>query len=124
VDQLPAVRLPKKGDFGLTDYGKVFCPDPATVDIYDLSGINRDTGCVVVVRPDQYVAHVLPLHGHQALSDFFAGILVDARYGKECVVMLTSTPTRVTSRSPPMCTDGFRIRYAIGAPRPGGLVVR
>ncbi len=30
-------------------------------------------------RPDQYVAHVLPLHGHQALTDFFAGVLVDAK---------------------------------------------
>ena len=29
--------------------------------------------------PDQYVAHVLPLHGHEALSDFFAGILIDAQ---------------------------------------------
>jgi phenol 2-monooxygenase len=31
------------------------------------------------VRPDQYVAHVLPLHAHQALSDFYAGILLDAQ---------------------------------------------
>jgi phenol 2-monooxygenase (NADPH) len=30
---------------------------------------------VVVVRPDQYVAHVLPLDAHQELTDFFAGIL-------------------------------------------------
>jgi hypothetical protein len=28
---------------------------------------------------DQYVAHVLPLHGHEALADFFAGILIDAK---------------------------------------------
>ena len=34
---------------------------------------------LVVVRPDQYVAHVLPLHGHEALADFFAGILIDAK---------------------------------------------
>jgi len=79
VDQLPAVLLPNKGDFGITDYEKVFCPDPAAEDIFDLRGINRDTGCIVVVRPDQHVAHVLPLQGHQALSDFFAGILIDAR---------------------------------------------
>jgi phenol 2-monooxygenase (NADPH) len=32
----------------------------------------------VVVRPDQYVATVLPLNGHEALTNFFAGILVDA----------------------------------------------
>ena len=79
VDELPAVLLPKKGDFGITDYEKVFCPDPAAEDIFELRGINRETGCVVVVRPDQHVANVLPLHAHQALSDFFAGILIDAQ---------------------------------------------
>jgi phenol 2-monooxygenase (NADPH) len=79
VDELPAVLLPRKGDFGLVDYEKAFCPDPDAENIFDLRGINRDTGCIVVVRPDQYVAHVLPLHGHQALADFFAGILVDAQ---------------------------------------------
>jgi phenol 2-monooxygenase (NADPH) len=40
--------------------------------------INRDAGCTLVVRPDQYVAHVLPLDGYQTLTEFFAGILVDA----------------------------------------------
>ena len=40
--------------------------------------MNRETGCMVVVRPDQYVSHVLPLHGHEALAGFFAGILIDA----------------------------------------------
>ncbi|MCW2575553.1 MAG: Phenol 2-monooxygenase, partial [Modestobacter sp.] len=56
-----------------------FCPDPAAGDVFDLRGINRDTGCLVVVRPDQYVSHVLPLDGHEALADFLAEILVDAR---------------------------------------------
>jgi len=79
VGQLPAVLLPKKGDFAITDYEKAYCPDPKAEDIFDLRGINRDTGCIVVVRPDQHVANVLPLQGHQALSDFFAGVLIDAR---------------------------------------------
>lgn len=30
-------------------------------DIFDLRGINRYEGCVLMVRPDQRVAHVLPL---------------------------------------------------------------
>ena len=34
---------------------------------------------MVVVRPDQYVAHVLPLDAHEALADFLGGILIDAR---------------------------------------------
>jgi phenol 2-monooxygenase (NADPH) len=78
VDALPSVLLPRKGRFGLVDYEKTFSPAPAG-DVFDLRGINRDTGCIVVVRPDQYVAHVLPLHGHDALADFLAGILVDAQ---------------------------------------------
>jgi hypothetical protein len=33
---------------------------------------------MVVVRPDQYVAHGLGLDGHEALEGFFAGVLRDA----------------------------------------------
>ena len=79
VDRMPSVLLPRKGKFGLIDYEKMFCPDPDADDIFDLRGVNRETGCMVVVRPDQYVSHVLPLHGHDALTGFFAGILIDAR---------------------------------------------
>jgi phenol 2-monooxygenase len=78
VDQMPPVLLPRKGRFGLVDYEKVFCPDPGAGDIFDLRGVDRETGCMVVVRPDQYVAHVLGLHEHAALVDFFAGILLGA----------------------------------------------
>ena len=41
----------------------------------DMRGIDRERGCMVVVRPDQYVAHVLPLNGFEALSAYFAGFL-------------------------------------------------
>jgi phenol 2-monooxygenase (NADPH) len=79
VDKMPPVLLPRKGPFGLVDYEKMFCPDPKTGDIFDLRRVNRETGCIVIVRPDQYVSHVLPLHEHGALVDFFAGILIDAK---------------------------------------------
>ena len=65
VDKMPSVLLPKKGKFGLIDYEKMFCPDPEADDIFELRGISREMGCIVVVRPDQYVSHVLPLHGHR-----------------------------------------------------------
>jgi phenol 2-monooxygenase len=78
VETLPPVLLPRKGRFGLIDYEKAFCPDRKAGDVFDLRGVDRDAGCVVVVRPDQYVAHVLPLDAHEALAGFFAGILVDA----------------------------------------------
>ena len=80
VTGLPPLLLPPKGRFGLLDYEKVFCPDlKAGLDVFDLRGIARDQGCLVVVRPDQYVASVLPLDGHGALADFFAGFMVEAR---------------------------------------------
>jgi phenol 2-monooxygenase len=78
VEKMPSVLLPRKGKFGLIDYEKMFCPDPKAGDIFELRGVNRETGCMAVVRPDQYVSHVLPLHGHEALANFFAGILIDA----------------------------------------------
>ncbi|MGW5641764.1 FAD-dependent monooxygenase [Saccharopolyspora sp. NPDC003752] len=76
VDDLPPVLLPRKGSFELIDYEKVFCPDPAT-DIFDLRGLDRDHGALVVVRPDQYVANVLPLDAHDELVDFLGGVLVE-----------------------------------------------
>ena len=78
VDKMPVVLLPRKGKFALIDYEKMFCRDPDADDIFELRGVNRETGCLVVVRPDQYVSHVLPLDGHEALADFFARILLDA----------------------------------------------
>jgi len=76
VNKMPPVLLPRKGKFGLIDYEKMFCPDPNADDIFDLRGVNRETGCMIVVRPDQYVSHVLALDGHEALTSFFAGILL------------------------------------------------
>ena len=40
-----------------------------------LRGIDREQGCIVVVRPDQYVAHVLPLDARDELTAFFGGFL-------------------------------------------------
>jgi phenol 2-monooxygenase (NADPH) len=77
VDEMPRVLLPTKGRFGLIDYEKMFCPDPDSDDIFQLRRVDRETGCMVIVRPDQYVSLVLPLHEHGALADFFAGILIE-----------------------------------------------
>jgi phenol 2-monooxygenase len=81
VEKMPAVLLPRKGKFGLIDYEKMFCPDPRAEDVFDLRGIDREQGCIVIARPDQYVAHVLPLDAHDAFAEFFAGILVEAGHG-------------------------------------------
>jgi phenol 2-monooxygenase (NADPH) len=79
VGDLPTVLVPRKGRLGLVDHEKAFCADPGAGDVFDLRGIDRETGCMVLVRPDQYVAHVLPLEAHRELADFLAGVLLDAR---------------------------------------------
>jgi phenol 2-monooxygenase len=78
VDRLPSVLVPRKGRFGLVDYEKAFSPDPSR-NIFDLRGIDREQGCMVLVRPDQYVAQVLPLDATQELADFLSGVLLDVR---------------------------------------------
>jgi phenol 2-monooxygenase len=78
VEQLPPVLLPRKGTFGLIDYEKAFSVDPDN-DVFDLRGIDREQGCMVLVRPDQYVAQVLRLDAQDELADFLAGVLLDAR---------------------------------------------
>ena len=87
VDSMPSVLLPRKGKFGLIDYEKMFCPDPKGGDIFDLRGVSRETGCIVVVRPDQYVSHVLPLDGHDALANFFASFLIDANQDRDGLLL-------------------------------------
>jgi 2-polyprenyl-6-methoxyphenol hydroxylase-like FAD-dependent oxidoreductase len=70
---LPPLLFPPKGQLELHDYEKAFCAssDP-TRDIYRMRGIDRRRGCIVVVRPDQYIANVLPLDATDALAEFFS----------------------------------------------------
>ena len=78
VEELPAILLPRKGRFALIDYEKAFSPDLKTgPDIFDLRGIDRAKGAMVIVRPDQFVANVLPLDAYDALSSFFSQFLLD-----------------------------------------------
>jgi hypothetical protein len=77
IESMPALLLPQKGRHGLRDYEKIFCPDlNSGPDIFDLRGIDRASGALVVVRPDQYIAHVLPLDAHAALAEFFAAFML------------------------------------------------
>ena len=77
LETLPAFLKPRKGKLGLVDYEKMFCADPkAGRDIFDLRGIDREKGCIVIVRPDQYVAHVLPIDAHEELAEFFDGFML------------------------------------------------
>jgi phenol 2-monooxygenase len=76
---MPGLLLPRKGRYGLIDYEKVFCPDfKSGNDIFDMRRIDRGQGAMVIVRPDQYVAQVLPLDAHGALAAFFDSFMVAA----------------------------------------------
>ena len=70
ISAVPQVFKPQVGPFKLNYLEKVFGVDPAE-DIFEKRGLSRD-GVVVVVRPDQYVAQVLPLTATAELAGFFA----------------------------------------------------
>ncbi|MGJ4888172.1 FAD-binding monooxygenase [Bradyrhizobium sp. HKCCYLRH3099] len=76
IEALPALLLPKKGRHGLIDYEKMYCPDlKSGHDIFAMRGIDRASGCLVIVRPDQYVADVMPLDDFGRLAAYFAGFM-------------------------------------------------
>jgi phenol 2-monooxygenase len=72
IGQVPPVFLPRVGQFSLIDYDNVYAATPGD-DIFEARGVDR-SGAVVVVRPDMYVAQVLPLTATQALADFFQAV--------------------------------------------------
>ncbi len=69
IPDIPKVFLPKVGPFEVIDYEKIYSAKTGE-DIFDIREISRD-GAVVVVRPDQYVAQVLPLSATDELAEFF-----------------------------------------------------
>jgi phenol 2-monooxygenase len=90
--RIPSLLRPEHGRFGLPDQEKVFSAEAtngrllgaipgiaATQDVYDLRGIDRDQGAVVVVRPDQYVAQVLPLDAPADLAAVVGQVMMDQR---------------------------------------------
>ena len=76
IGAMPDLLRPKVGLLQLTDYEKMFCADQVAGDIYTMRGVNRERGCVVIVRPDQHVANVLPIDNFKELSLFFDGFLI------------------------------------------------
>jgi 2-polyprenyl-6-methoxyphenol hydroxylase-like FAD-dependent oxidoreductase len=73
ITAMPSMLFPPKGKLGLRDYEKAFCALVGSQqDIYAMRGVDRAQGCMVLVRPDQYIADVLPLANTHELSAFFA----------------------------------------------------
>ncbi len=76
-EEMPSILKPLVGKYSLKDYEKMYCSDLKNGnDIYDMREINRYQGVMVIVRPDQYVAHVLPLDAYDELKIFFSNILL------------------------------------------------
>lgn len=74
ISSLPAVLLPQTGPLRIQDWEKVWALDPKR-DIFAERGIDAE-GALVIVRPDQYVANVLPLSARDEIASFFAGIFI------------------------------------------------
>lgn len=75
VMSAPKIFRPDVGTYQVEDLNNVFGVHPEH-DIFEERGISRD-GAVVVVRPDQYVAHVLPLSATDELAEFFDGVFTE-----------------------------------------------
>lgn len=74
---VPAVFFPEIGQWRVNDWEKVFATGRGH-DIFEERGISRD-GAIVVVRPDQYVAQVLPLDATAELAAFFDGFMTQPK---------------------------------------------
>ena len=75
IGDLPYLLHPAKGKYGLHDYEKVYLSTPEN-DIYQQRGINKQQGAIVLVRPDQHVASILPLDDFSQLSTFFNEFMI------------------------------------------------
>jgi phenol 2-monooxygenase len=81
ITRVPSLFTPVTGPLELTDWEKVYAAGPSAwtgADIFAERELSRE-GVVVVVRPDQYVAAVLPLSATDELAGFFAGALLPQR---------------------------------------------
>lgn len=85
VALVPDLFRPATGPLGLTDWEKVYAAGPSAwndVDVFAERGVDRD-GAVVLVRPDQYVAAVLPLPATDELTRFLDGVMIDRSTGHD-----------------------------------------
>lgn len=70
LGEVPSLFKPKVGHLQIMDWEKVYSTIPDD-DIFKNRGIDR-SGALVIVRPDMYVAHVLPLSARAEITEFFA----------------------------------------------------
>lgn len=75
IENMQDYLWPAKGKYGLRDYEKVFHAEEGN-DIFDLRSVDRSQGCMVIVRPDQHIANILPLSAHDELTAFFDEFMI------------------------------------------------
>jgi len=75
MTDLPHFLWPAKGRYGLRDYEKVFLSEEGN-DIFEQRNIDRSKGCMVIVRPDQHIANILPLNAYDQLAAFFDEFMI------------------------------------------------
>ncbi len=59
----------------MADTERMFCADPG-FDLFCRRRVDRERGCQIIVRPDQYIAEVLPLEAAEAVAAFFDQVLL------------------------------------------------
>ena len=75
IENMPDFLWPTEDKYGLRDYEKVFHAEIGN-DIFDQRSIDRSSGCMVVVRPDQHIANILPLNPYDELAVFFDKFMI------------------------------------------------
>jgi len=75
IENMQDYLWPAKGKYGLRDYEKVFHAEEGN-DIFEQRDIDRSAGCMVIVRPDQHIANILPLTAHDELTAFFDKFMI------------------------------------------------
>ncbi|KAM0791503.1 hypothetical protein ACM66B_005956 [Microbotryomycetes sp. NB124-2] len=76
----PDILWPAKGPHGIRDYEKIYADDESWFSghgqVYEKLGIDKHKGCLVVVRPDQFVSLTCELDEFRQLGDFFDRVLL------------------------------------------------
>lgn len=102
LDRVHEAFKPAGGPLGLVNLNNVFAQGTTwrqCADFYRERGISS-SGCVIVVRPDQYVANILPLTATSELAEFFRGFLLDRsgersdELAREAAALDLTTPER------------------------------
>jgi len=94
IFDLPEVFHPYDESDGW-DYWKIFVDDQSYHEghgqIYQNCGIDRDQGCAVILRPDQYVSYVGPVDDYRAMDAFFSSFMIPQDQSHESSTATPST---------------------------------